>query len=67
MEMNAGGDDDFSLEGRCLESTNCAEEVQLAMEEISSKEKEHRALVEVTTMLFDRSNEMAEKLEQQMV
>ena len=37
------------------------------MEEISSKEKEHRALVEVTTMLFDRSNEMAEKLEQQMV
>ena len=33
------------------------------MEEICNKEKDLRALVEVTSSLYERGNEMAEKLE----
>ena len=35
-----------------------SEEVQLAMEEICNKEKELRALVHVTNVLYERGNEM---------
>lgn len=35
------------------------------MEEICNKEKELKALVQVTNMLYERSNEMQQKLEEQ--
>ena len=41
-----------------------ADEVQFAMEEISNKEKELRALVQVTSVLYERNSEMATKIEE---
>ena len=35
------------------------------MEEICNKEKELKALVHVTNVLYERSNEMQQKLEEQ--
>jgi hypothetical protein len=37
------------------------------MEEISNKEKELRALVQVTSLLYERSNELQTRFEEQIV
>ena len=46
--MANGDPDDCSLE----------EEVTLAMEEILEKEKDYKGLIEVTLVLFERSQEL---------
>jgi len=51
--MANGDPDDCSLE----------EEVTLAMEEILEKEKDYKNLIEVTLVLFERSQELQVKME----
>ena len=44
---------------------NCLEEVTLAMEEILENEKDFKQLVDVTNFLFERSQELSSKMEDQ--